>query len=149
QARVRGGNGADRLRPAGRRPRQADHNRGGAWRAARDGVGAVTWRRPHESLTGLLVLGFAGLLAGLLLTAVLGVVWLGQMRRDLEHELGSLEQSSEMGNGLITSAFDEIRAAERYLSATNLDAEQAFQQAGDYGLGLDRGCGRRPCVTDV
>ena len=58
----------------------------------------MTWRRPHESLTGLLVIGFAGLLAGLLLTAVLGVLWLGQMRRDLERELGSLEQSSEMGN---------------------------------------------------
>jgi len=110
-------------------------------------VGAVTWRRPQESLTGLLVLGFAGLLAGLLVTAVLGVLWLGQMRRDLERELGSLEQSSEMGNGLIAGAFDEIRAAEQYLIAPSSESERAFQQAADDGFRFERGLEELPDLS--
>ncbi|PYO64572.1 MAG: hypothetical protein DMD71_12930, partial [Gemmatimonadetes bacterium] len=110
-------------------------------------MGAVTWRRPHESLTGLLVIGFAGLLAGLLLTAVLGVLWLGQMRRDLERELGSLEQSSEMGNGLIAGAFDEIRTAEQYLSVPSRDAERAFQQSADDGFRFERGLEELPDLS--
>ena len=104
----------------------------------------MTWRRPQESLTGLLVLGFAGLLVGLLLAAVLGVLWLGQMRRDLDHELASLQQSSEMGNGLITTAFDEIRAAEQYLSGPSPDAEAVFQQAADDGFRFERGLEQVP-----
>ena len=107
----------------------------------------MTWRRPHESLTGLLVIGFAGLLAGLLLTAVLGVLWLGQMRRDLERELGSLEQSSEMGNGLIAGAFDEIRTAEQYLSVPSRDAERAFQQSADDGFRFERGLEELPDLS--
>jgi methyl-accepting chemotaxis protein len=102
-------------------------------------VGAVTWRRPQSSLTGLLILGFAGLLGGLVLAAILGVLWMGQMRRDLVRELTGLETASQLSNGLITTAFDEIRAAEQYLTAPAPESESEFQHAADDGFRNESG----------
>src|SRR5437762_7941761 len=41
-----------------------------------------------------------------------------------------------------TTAFDEIRAAEQYLSGPSPDAEAAFQQAADDGFRFERGLER-------
>src|SRR5258708_7451137 len=53
------------------------------------------------------------------------------MRRSLADEIETLRTSSEVGNGLVTSVFEEIRSAERYLSVPSTEARDQFQAAAD------------------
>jgi methyl-accepting chemotaxis protein len=78
-----------------------------------------------------LILGLAGLLAGLVVTAVVGVASLATLRRSLAAEIETLRTSSEVGSGLVTTVFDEIRSAELYLTAPNPQAREQFQISAD------------------
>lgn len=78
-----------------------------------------------------IILGLAGLLAGMVVTAGIGIAALRSIRRSVGDELVLLRAATEIGNGLATTVFDEIRAAEQYLSDPGPDARAQFQAAGD------------------
>jgi methyl-accepting chemotaxis protein len=78
-----------------------------------------------------LILGLAGLLAGLVVAAVVGVASLATLRRSLAAEIETLRTSSEVGSGLVTTVFDEIRSAELYLTAPSREARDQFQIGAD------------------
>ena len=70
-----------------------------------------------------IIAGLAGLLAGLVIAAIVGVTSLGTLRRSLATEIDHLRESSEVGNGLVAAVFEEIRLAD--------DARNQFQTAAD------------------
>ncbi|MGH7607581.1 MAG: methyl-accepting chemotaxis protein [Gemmatimonadales bacterium] len=84
-----------------------------------------------DTIRWRIILGLSALLAGLVLIAVIGVTGLATLRRSVGVELAQLRTSSEVGSGLVTAVFDEIRAAELYLSAPDPDAAGEFQAAVD------------------
>jgi len=77
-------------------------------------VNTIRWR---------IIAGLAGLLAGLVIAAIVGVTSLGTLRRSLATEIEHLRESSEVGNGLVAAVFEEIRVAD--------DARNQFQTAAD------------------
>jgi methyl-accepting chemotaxis protein len=65
------------------------------------------------------------------IAALVGVTSLGTLRRSLAHEIETLRTASEVGSGLVTSVFEEIRAAQQYLTGPNAQAREQFQTASD------------------
>ena len=75
--------------------------------------------------------GLAMLIAGLALTAVVGVTALRTMRGSVREEMLALRATTEVTNGLVVTVFDEIRAAEQYLSTPSTEARGQFAGAAD------------------
>lgn len=75
--------------------------------------------------------GLAVLVIGLVVAGLLGATALRAMRGSVREELLILRSAMEVGNGLTTTVFDEIRAAEQYLSAATPDARTEFQATAD------------------
>ena len=88
-----------------------------------------------------IIAGLAGLLAGLLIAALVGVTSLGMLRRSLATEIEHLRESSEVGNGLVTAIFDEIRVAE--------DARDQFQAAADAAFQYQKRLDGLPGLTEA
>jgi len=86
------------------------------------GFNTIRWR---------VIGGLGVLLAGLATAALIGVGILGEMRGAVVQELDALRLSTEIGSGLVTTAFDEIRAAEQYLSTPGSGIRLQFQAAAD------------------
>src|SRR5205823_6041130 len=84
-----------------------------------------------DTIRWRIILGLSGLLAGLVIASVVGVTSLATLRRSLTTEIGRLRESSEVGNGLVTAVFDEIRAAEQYLGERGQQTSDQFQAAVD------------------
>ena len=90
-----------------------------------------------------IILGLSGLLAGLVVAAIVGVTSLRTLRRSLAAEIASLRASSEVGSGLVAAVFDEIRLGEEYVhhpGSGRRGAEQfqtAVDQAFSYQKQLD------------
>jgi len=84
-----------------------------------------------DTIRWRIVLGLAGLFGGLVVASVVGVTSLASLRRSLAAEIETLRTSAEVGNGLVTSVFEEIRSAEQYLSAPSPEARDQFQAAAD------------------
>src|SRR2546423_10629429 len=84
-----------------------------------------------DTIRWRIILGLSGLLAGLVIAAVVGVTSLAALRHSLASEIDHLRASSEVGNGLVTSVFDEIRSAEQYLRERGSQADEQFQGAVD------------------
>jgi methyl-accepting chemotaxis protein len=91
-----------------------------------------------DTIRWRIILGLSGLLVGLLIAAVVGITSLATLRRALATEIEHLRESNEVGNGLVTAVFDEIRAAteapERFQAAA--DAASQFQKRLDRLAGL-------------
>jgi len=84
-----------------------------------------------DTIRWRIILGLSGLFGGLVIAAVVGVTSLATLRRSLAAEIEGLRTSSEVGNGLVTSVFEEIRFAEQYLSEPSTEARDHFQAAAD------------------
>jgi methyl-accepting chemotaxis protein len=78
-----------------------------------------------------ILLGLAGLLAGILVTAAIGIVALRTVRQAATAELARLRTATETGNALATTVFDEIRAAEQYLAEPGPAPRTQFREAAD------------------
>jgi methyl-accepting chemotaxis protein len=90
----------------------------------------VRWRA-LDTIRWRIVMGLAGLFAGIVIAAGVGVSALTTLRRSLAAEIEALRTSSEVGSGLVTTVFDEIRAAEQFLAEANSAARAEFQTAAD------------------
>ncbi|MGH7337017.1 MAG: methyl-accepting chemotaxis protein, partial [Myxococcota bacterium] len=84
-----------------------------------------------DTIRSRIILGLSGVFVGLVIASVVGVTSLATLRRSLASEIESLRTSSVVGNGLVTSVFEEIRSAEQYLSAPSVEARNQFQVAAD------------------
>ncbi|HXF96738.1 MAG TPA: methyl-accepting chemotaxis protein [Gemmatimonadales bacterium] len=77
------------------------------------------------------IAGLGVLLVGLTAAALIGVGVLGEMRRAVMQEIEALRISTEIWSGLVTTVFDEIRAAEQYLTTPAEDLRAQFQAAAE------------------
>ena len=96
-----------------------------------------------------IILGLSGLLAGLLIAAVVGVTSLATLRRSLASEIDHLRESSEVGNGLVTAVFDEIRAAHDYLDEGTRQSADQFQSAADAAFRYQKQLDALPGLTET
>jgi methyl-accepting chemotaxis protein len=85
-----------------------------------------------------ILLGLAGLLAGMIVTAAIGIAALRNVRRSVGDELVLLRAATEIGNGLATTVFDEIRAAEQYLADPGPGPREQFREAADAAFEFTR-----------
>ncbi len=95
-------------------------------------------RRALETLRWRILLGFGGVLAGLVVAAIIGAAALRAMRTAVAQELQALQAASIVASGLVTTVFDEIRAAEQYLSQPSADARREFLGAADEGFRYEK-----------
>jgi methyl-accepting chemotaxis protein len=91
-----------------------------------------------DTIRWRIILGLSGLLAGLLIASIVGVTSLATLRRSLGAELDHLRESSDVGNGLVTAVFEEIRTAHEYLDDGTKQAADQFQSAADAASGYQR-----------
>ena len=97
-----------------------------------------------------IILGLSGLLAGLVVAAVVGVTSLGTLRRSLETEIESLRSSSEVGSGLVTAVFDEIRLGEQYVTQRGgRGAREEFQTAVDQAFKYQKQLDALPGLSEA
>src|SRR5260370_38765564 len=76
-----------------------------------------------------ILLGFGGVLAGLVVAAIIGTAALRAMRTAVARELQALQAASLVGSGLVSTVFDEIRAAAQDLNQPAHEARRDFQLA--------------------
>ena len=94
-----------------------------------------------------IILGLSGLLAGLLIAAVVGVASLRTLGRSLASEIESLRVSSEVGSGLVTAVFDEIRLGETGPGGGRGGAE--FQNAADQAFSYQKQLDALPGLAEA
>ena len=94
-----------------------------------------------------IILGLSGLLAGLLIAAVVGVASLRTLGRSLASEIESLRVSSEVGSGLVTAVFDEIRLGETGRGGGGGGAE--FQNAADQAFSYQKQLDALPGLAEA
>src|SRR5256885_5238162 len=102
-----------------------------------------------DTIRWRIILGLSGLLAGLVVASVVGVTSLATLRRSLSTEIGRLRESSEIGNGLVTAVFDEIRAAEQYLGERAQQTSDQFQTAVDSAFSYQKRLDGLPGLTEA
>lgn len=93
---------------------------------------------PLDTIRFRILLGLFGLAAGLVLTAAYGAATLRMLRRSVAAELAALRAASEVGSGLVSAVFDEIRAAELYLATPSATARDRFHAAADDAFDYER-----------
>ena len=104
------------------------------------GLDTIRWR---------IILGLSGLLAGLVIAAIVGVTSLATLRRSLATEIDHLRVSSEVGSGLVSAVFDGIRAAHQYLDDRGSQASDQFQAAVDAAFRYQRQLDALPGLTQA
>src|SRR6185437_2333232 len=106
-----------------------------------------------DTIRWRIILGLSGLLAGLIVASVVGVTSLATLRHSLGDEIARLRESSEVGNGLVTAVFDEIRAAEQYLGdrqgGRGQQTNDQFQSAVDSAFSYQRRLDGIPGLTEA
>src|SRR6266511_765051 len=88
-------------------------------------------RPVFDTIRSRILAGLVPLVVGLAGAALLGAGTLRQMREAVGAELEGLRASGEAGGGLVTAVFEEMRAAERYLSDPGADARRQFQAVAE------------------
>lgn len=94
------------------------------------------------------LLGVAVPLLGLSVASLIAAVTLGRIRRAVGDELEALRRSGEVTGALLSSAFDEIRAAEQYLSASSPAVAAQFQTAANAAVQSQKRLEALPTLTD-
>jgi len=102
-----------------------------------------------DTIRWRIILGLSGLLAGLVIAALVGITSLGTLRRSLATEIERLRVSNEVGNGLVTAVFDEIRTAEQYLSERGDSIGNQFQSAVDSAFSYQKRLEGLPGLTEA
>jgi methyl-accepting chemotaxis protein len=104
-----------------------------------------------DTIRWRIILGLSGLLAGLLIASIVGVTSLATLRRSLGAEIDHLRESSDVGNGLVTAVFEEIRAAHEYLDdgGGTKQAANQFQSAADAAFRYQKQLDGLPGLTEA
>ena len=102
-----------------------------------------------DTIRWRIILGLSGLLAGLVIAAIVGLTSLATLRQSLSAEIEHLRASSEVGNGLVTAVFEEIRAAHEYLDDGTRQAADQFQAAADAAFRYQKQLDALPELTEA
>lgn len=102
-----------------------------------------------DTIRWRIILGLSGLLAGLVIGAIVGMTSLATLRRSLAIEIDHLRASSEVGNGLVIAVFEEIRAAHQYLDERGREASEQFQTAVDAAFRYQKQLDGLPGLTEA
>jgi len=94
-----------------------------------------------------ILFGLAALAVGLVITAGTGTVSLRRMRQRISAEMLAVRAATNVGTGLLTTVFDELRAAEQYLGTGDPRARAQFQDAADSAFSFERRLERLPGLT--
>lgn len=86
--------------------------------------------RRLDTLKARIALGEGALVVGLVVVALIGVAALRTVSDTVARELASLTRVMELSNGLVLSLFEEMRAAEAYLTDRSPEARDTFREAG-------------------
>lgn len=92
-----------------------------------------------DTIRWRIVLGLSGLFVGLVIAAAVGVSALGTLRLSLVAEIASLSTAGEVASGLVSAVFDEIRAAESYLTTPSPEARREFHAGADAAFRYQKG----------
>ncbi len=84
-----------------------------------------------KSLRRLNAVAMGGMIVLLLAIAGLSISTLRTITRQTAGDIAELENSTRLGNALVSSVLEEIRAAEQYLLAPNPGARAQFLESGD------------------
>jgi methyl-accepting chemotaxis protein len=84
-----------------------------------------------NTLRTRIVMGEAALVVGLVVVAVIGIGALRTVRNTVTRELASLTAVSAANNRLVTTLFEQVRAAEQYLTDGSVEARNAFRSGGE------------------
>ncbi|HET9727185.1 MAG TPA: hypothetical protein VFP28_09750, partial [Gemmatimonadales bacterium] len=90
------------------------------------------------SLRHRVIAGMVLLIALVFGIAVLGVDSIRGLDRSVSHELGLLLESTDLGNGLVSSVATEIRSAEQYLVRPSDRLRAATIEEGDSAYAFQR-----------
>jgi len=83
-----------------------------------------------NTLRARIILGEAALVVGLVVVAVIGISALQTVKNTVTQELASLTAVSAANNRLVTALFEQVRAAEQYLTDGSVEARNAFSSGG-------------------
>jgi methyl-accepting chemotaxis protein len=89
-----------------------------------------------QSLTSRVVAGMAVLMALVFVIAFLGVNSIRSLGRSVDQELELLLESTDLGNGLVSSVASEIRSAEQYLVRPSDRLRLQMLEEGDSAYGV-------------
>jgi methyl-accepting chemotaxis protein len=78
-----------------------------------------------------LALGSGALIAGIVVTSALALSSLRALRQSVNLETAVLSNVASLSTGILAAAFDEVRAAELYLSFPTRQAQLQFQRSAD------------------
>ena len=78
-----------------------------------------------------LLLGSGALIAGIVAIAILALASLRALRQAVTDETAVLSQVAELSTGILAATFDEVRAAELYLSEPTVQARSQFEQSAE------------------
>jgi len=84
-----------------------------------------------NTLRARIILGEAALVVGLVVVAVIGIGALQTVKNTVTQELASLTAVSAENNRLVTALFEQVRAAEQYLTDGSVEARNAFSSGGE------------------
>jgi methyl-accepting chemotaxis protein len=91
-----------------------------------------------QSLRSRVIAGMVLLIALVFVIALLGVNSIRSLGRSVDHELTLLLESSDLGNGLVSSVASEIRSAEQYLVLPSDRLRLQMLEAGDSAYEVQR-----------
>jgi len=91
-----------------------------------------------RTITGRIGVGLVSLGLGLVLVAIVGATSLRSIGDRIVADLSSLQQTNSLTTDLVATVFDELRAAERYLSTQSPSDRSAFAAAADSVFDLHR-----------
>ena len=84
-----------------------------------------------RSLKWIVGLGMGVVIALCVVSGVLSIVALARVRTSIDASLAGLVQTNLLGDGLVSSAFDEVRAAEEYMGQPSPQVQRDYELAGD------------------
>jgi methyl-accepting chemotaxis protein len=84
-----------------------------------------------RSLKWIVGLGIGVVIALCVVSGVLSIVALARVRVSIDGSLAGLVRTNSLGDGLVSSALDEVRAAEQYMAQPSPQIQRDFELAGD------------------
>ncbi len=100
-----------------------------------------------NTLRARIILGEVALVAGLIFVAAIGIGALRTVRNTVTQELADLTRISSESNALVTTLFEQIRAAEQYLTDNSLEARNTFRSGGESAYALQQRMQQLPSLS--
>ena len=98
----------------------------------------MSWFRRFNTLRLRVVVGEGALLLGIAIIAISGIAALRRVSRTVSEELQRDTQLAQESGAMAAALFDQVRAAEQYLSDRTVDVRLQFGDAGEFAYESQR-----------